>query len=626
MTRQQRRASSKPSAKTAQNPPKAGAPAAYFEAGLRLLQAGQLAEAERHGRQALAIDPGHADSLHLMGLLCFASRQYDLAIEWFAEAIRHDPNVADYFSNLGAALQRQGRHEEAIKSFDRALALKPEFADAWAKLGQSLHQQQRLDEASLSFDQALKLDPANFDTAHISATLHFEAARYEQAIVAFDRLLAIKPDHATSHNYRGLCFYRLKRYEEALASCLTGFGLAPKNAEIANNVGLALYKLGRNEEALVYFGKALALNPAYPLVLNNRATSLTESQRFEEAIADLDAAIALDPQFADAHWNAALLRLLLGDFEKGWPGREWGLKCAALGRVERNFVQPLWLGEESIAGKTILVHSDEGLGDTIQFARYVAPVAARGARVILEVQDAVVPLLTGVEGAALCLPNAAKALPDFDYHCPMSSLPLALKTRLETIPAKVPYLPAPPQALRRQWQERLGRHDRLRVGLVWSGNPLHNNDRNRSTSLRTMTRLLDVEARFISLQKDPKPADKATLAERNEIVDLTEHLVDFVETAALISCLDLVITVDTSVAHLAGALGARTWILLPYTPDYRWLLDRDDSPWYPTARLFRQDKSRDYERVLDQVRTELQMLATTFEPVTAADTGRGGGD
>jgi uncharacterized protein (DUF58 family) len=216
------------------------------------------------------------------------------------------------------------------------------------------------------------------------------------------------------------------------------------------------------------------------------------------------------------------------------------------------------------------------------------------------------PLLSAVEGVALCLPKTGVTLPEFDLHCPLSALPLAFATRLDTIPAPPSCLPPPDEARVRAWEARLGARDRLRVGLVWSGNPAHNNDRNRSMPLATMAALLDIDARFISLQKDTRPADQDVLRERSEIVDLTAHLTDFSETAALIACLDLVVTVDTSVAHLAGAMGCPTWILLPYSPDYRWLLDRDDSPWYPSVRLFRQSERRDYVEVLARVRGELQ--------------------
>jgi Glycosyltransferase family 9 (heptosyltransferase) len=235
-------------------------------------------------------------------------------------------------------------------------------------------------------------------------------------------------------------------------------------------------------------------------------------------------------------------------------------------------------------------------------------LAARGASVILISPDPLLSLFSGLPHVSQCFPKSARSLPGFDVHCPMSSLPLALGTRLETIPSAKSYLPPPAKSSVQVWEDRLGPHDRLRVGLVWSGNPKHSNDRNRSIPLQILSRILDVDATFVSLQKNPRPGDQVVLLDRTDIVDLTTYLTDFAETAALVSCLDLVITVDTSVAHLAGALGCPTWILLPYTPDYRWLLDRDDSPWYPTVRLFRQTETHDYGEVLDRVRSELLTL------------------
>jgi hypothetical protein len=242
-------------------------------------------------------------------------------------------------------------------------------------------------------------------------------------------------------------------------------------------------------------------------------------------------------------------------------------------------------------------------------------LAERGARVILAVQNPLHRLLSGLPGVSQCVPTSElNTLPAFDMHCPISSLPLAFGTRLDTIPSATSYLPSPAKSRVQAWEDRLGLHAKLRVGLVWSGRPTHANDHNRSIPLRTLSRILDVDATFVSLQKEPRPNDAAVLRERNDIIDLTADVADFAETAALISCLDLVITVDTSVAHLAGALGCLTWILLPYTPDYRWLLDRDDSPWYPSVRLFRQTETREYESVLDRVRDELRARVIAFRP------------
>jgi hypothetical protein len=366
-----------------------------------------------------------------------------------------------------------------------------------------------------------------------------------------------------------------------------------------------LRSLGRNEEALSWFDRSLELEPDSAATLTNKGITLADLRRLDEAFDAYHRALAVDPCHAAAEWNLALIEMLSGNFEAGWALREarWRVPELAIARFE--FRQPKWLGKESIEGKTILIHLDEGLGDTIQFARYVPMVAALGARVILFIPDALCPLLSGLAGVSQCLPLSASSLPAFDMYCPVSSLPLAFETRLATIPAEKSYLPPPAADRLRAWEGRLGPRNGLRVGLVWSGNPIHKNDHNRSIPLRLLAQILDVDATFVSLQKDPRSDDRATLLERSEIIDLTAHLTDFAETAALISCLDLVVTVDTSTAHLAGALGCPTWILLPYTPDYRWLLDRDDSPWYPTMRLFRQTATREYASVIDRVRTEL---------------------
>jgi hypothetical protein len=267
----------------------------------------------------------------------------------------------------------------------------------------------------------------------------------------------------------------------------------------------------------------------------------------------------------------------------------------------------MWLGDGPIEGKTILVFADEGLGDAIQFARYIPMLAARGARVILFVDPPLVSLLSGLSGVFRLL-KSSEPLPDFDLHCPLGSLPLAFRTRLESIPSE-DYLPQPAEALTQAWESRLhrlGPRGKLRVGLAWSGNPSHWDDANRSLPLQKLSPLLDLDVAFISLQKDPRPHDKAQL-EKTDIVDLTAEITDFADTAALMSCLDLVITVDTSVAHLASALGRPTWILLPQRPDWRWLLGRDDSPWYSSVRLFRQDERRDYAPVIERVREALQV-------------------
>jgi tetratricopeptide (TPR) repeat protein len=543
------------------------------------MRAERYLDAQVYCQQALALDSKHADALHLMGLLSLHATQYDHAVEWISRAITQDPRP-EFLFTLGTALRQQKRYEEALKVFDKAVQLKPDKAELWTGLGRALVDLDRRAEALLSFQHALTLNPRNWDAAHESGTLLNQMGRREEALAHF--MLCAELDAKQ----------------------------AADKATTFNNIGNVLQSLGRSEEALQWLDRALEVRPDFIQALSNEAIALGQVRRFDEAFAVYDRLKALDPNHAVSNWNAALLYMLTGNFEAGWAGREARWNIPSLSAGYPKFTEPMWLGKEDIAGKTVLIAADEGLGDAIQFARYVPDVAARGARVILVVQDALCPLLSGLPGVSQCIPKsvAANGLPPFDAHCPLGSLPLAFGTRLDSIPADIPYLPPPAESRVKAWEDRLGPHDRLRVGLVWSGNPEHKGDHQRSTSLRAYSAFLEVGATFISLQKDPRPDDKVTLAERSDIVDLTAHLTDFVETAALISCLDLVITVDTSVAHLAGALGCPTWILLPHTPDWRWLLDRDDSPWYPTVRLFRQDTSRDYAGVIDRVRAELVTL------------------
>jgi hypothetical protein len=374
-------------------------------------------------------------------------------------------------------------------------------------------------------------------------------------------------------------------------------------------MGAVLQAQDRTEEALSWYERSLSLNPNSAMTVMNKASALAEHGRLDEAMAAYERAMAIDPNYAEAAWNAALLQLLTGNFEAGWKGREVRWRLPALSMGYPKLSDAMWLGNEPVAGKTVVVCSDEGFGDSIQFARYVPMLAARGARVILVVEEPLCPILSGLDGVSQCLPKLPDTrLPPYDFHVAIGSLPLAFDTRLDDIPAEKCYLTAPDADRVQAWEDRLGPRQKLRVGLVWSGNPKHWNDRNRSMPVRMLSRILDVDATFVSLQKDPRPQDVEFLRETPEIVDLTADLTDFAATAALVSCLDLVITVDTSVAHLAGALGRPTWILLPYLPDWRWLLDRDDNPWYPTVRLFRQAEPRDYGTVLDRVRAELVEL------------------
>jgi Flp pilus assembly protein TadD len=527
---------------------------------------------------------------------------------------RHERRVAAKKSGNSPKPSRAeaaaARPSEAGLAHLQAIQIKTNDAGLRKARGSLCTELKRPDDALHSLQQALSFDPQNCDIATQCGMMLYRMGRFEEAYFHFDRCAELQPDVQTLYR-RGRVLIDLGKPERALADHQRAHALDPVNPHICNNTGVILRSLGREKEALQWFDRAVALQPNLVEALNNRAVSLGQLQRFGEAFATYRRVKALDPGNAEIDWNVAVLHLLTGNFADGWAGREARWK-----RVYRQpypeFAEPKWLGEESIDGKTVLVCTDEGLGDTIQFARYVPMLVARGARVILLVSDPLVPLLADLPGVSQCFPlSAFPALPIFDMHCPMSSLPLAFGTRLDTIPSATSYLFVPKGRIE-SWDDRLGARNKLRVGLVWSGNPKHKNDHNRSVSFRRFLRLCDgIDATFVSLQKDPRPDDKAALNERADIIDPTADLADFSNTAALVSCLDLVITVDTSVAHLAGALGCRTWILLPYTPDWRWLLDRDDSPWYPTVRLFRQSETREYDDVLDQVWAELKRLVAT---------------
>jgi tetratricopeptide (TPR) repeat protein len=579
--------------------------AALWAAGFRHFEAARPLDAQLCCQQALAIDPHHADAMHLLGLLSAQAAQFDLALEWLSRAIRQDAKP-QYLSSLGNLLRRQGRHDEALRAFDKAVQLDPAAPQPWRDLASLLIERKRFDEALLALRELERLAPEDWDAAMKRASVLLQLGRTEEAIACLDQCDRLQPNHAPTLHLRALALHNLERLEPALADLMRAHALDPANATFCNDIGVVLRRLGRGEESIAWFDAALSRKADFSAAYNNKAFALTHLHRFAEAFATYDALRTIDPGNVEAIWSEALVQLLTGNFAAGWRGREARFQVPGLPLTRYNFTQPLWLGETSLAGKTILIHADEGIGDTIHFARYVPMVAARGGRVILLLPAALCPLLARLPGVCECVPMSGERVIAFDTYCPISSLPLAFATTLHSIPATTPYLPAPELAQVQAWETRLEPHDRLRIGLTWSGNPKHKDDHNRSLALRALAPLVDCDATFVSLQKDPRPEDAALLRERPDIIDLSGDLTDFAATAALMACLDLVITVDTSVAHLAGALARPTWILLPYTPDYRWLLDRNDSPWYPSARLFRQDASRDYAGVIERIRCELQ--------------------
>lgn len=600
-------------------------------------RAGQLLEAEKICQQIVSIRQDFFDALYVLAVVQATLGKHNSAITNYDLALTLHPHHAEALSNRGNTLRALKRLEDALESYDRALALQPDYVLALTNRGAVLFDLKRYDQALESYDCALAIRPDHADALYNRAGVLHALKRYEQAVADYDRAIGSRPEFAAAHANRGNSLNELHRFEEALESFDRALVLHPTLFEALCSRGNTLNKLHRFEEALVSYDSALILNPDhapshynrgttlhemrqypealksydralhlqpnYPDALSNRGATLYELKRHQEALESYDRALVLQPDYPEAHWNAASLRLLTGDFKRGWVEYEWRWQYEIMALANRNFAQPLWRGHE-IQGKTILLHAEQGLGDTIQFCRYSSLVAARGGRVILEVDKRLRGLMESLAGVTQLI-SAGDPLPEFDLHCPLLSLPLAFDTRLETIPSKIPYLRPPTDKLE-EWTRRLEKTQGCRVGLVWAGNAAHHRDQIRSIDFSMLAPLLGTGARFVSIQTDVRAKDLAMLNACPDIDQYADKLVEFSDTAALISNLDLVISVDTSVVHLAGALGRPVWVLLPHLPDWRWLLDRDSSPWYPTAHLFRQDNRRDWESVISSVRDALR--------------------
>ena len=421
--------------------------------------------------------------------------------------------------------------------------------------------------------------------------------------MSYDQALRINPDYAEAMNNRGVALTELNRFDAAIESYDKALRIKPDYVEAMNNRGAALKELKRFDEALANYRKALSIKPDYAEAINNQGNALKELKRFDDALRSYDEALHIKPDFAEATWNKSLLLILTGNYSDGWMLYEARLEKEETKKNYPRYPQLAWRGQEDIKGKKILIHSEQGLGDSIQFIRYLDQIHQLGAEIILEVPKTLATLVNTIKTPITVIEKGSK-LPEFDAYCPLLSLPYVFKTTVDTIPSVVPYLSADKLKVS-EWNSRLGIKTRKRIGLVWSGSAGHKNDHNRSIPLEFFTDLLKLPVEWHSLQKEYLTEDKNFLDSHPEVRQHQEELGDFADTAALIKCMDLVISVDTSVAHLAGALGKTTWILLPFIPDSRWMLEREDCPWYPTAKLVRQDEERDWKKVIMKLMREL---------------------
>lgn len=459
--------------------------------------------------------------------------------------------------------------------------------------GLQLLQQGQFQAGAELLRQSLAQNPRQPEVAYNLGYALQQLGLMDQALEAYGQAIAHAPQDVDALMARGHELATLKRYTEAEVDFAKAVKLAPQNVDAWNNYGNVLLELGRDADAIAAYDQALAARPGFAQALFNKGKALGNLERYVDAAAAYEAALAINPHYEEAKWHLSWVYLVLGDFARGWPLFEARWAIPALGNQRRYPQLPQWLGQEPITGKSLLLYAEQGLGDTLQFCRYVPLLRSLGAKVSLAVQAPLVSLLSS-QWPDVTVAESFADLTDFDLATPMMSLPLALGTRLESIPAEVPYL-------RATIAEKMA-SDRPRVGLVWSGSTGHKNDKNRSIPVATLTPLFDLPVDWVCLQPDLRESDLRWLAEHPSVALERLVLTDFAATARIIAGLDWVLTVDTAVAHLAGALGKPVWILLPTGADYRWLLDRNDSPWYPSARLFRQPARGDWAGVITQVK------------------------
>ncbi|WP_081581783.1 tetratricopeptide repeat protein [Pararhodospirillum photometricum] len=575
--------------------------AASCNLGRILRDLGDPASAVDACRHALALRPDLSEAAQTLGAALLDLGQYNEAITVFQSALVNNPENLDLLCNLATALLRADRIEEAQENYNKILNNNPNEYLSWFNLGTLYQRQNKLDNAESAYLQSIHHFPEFYLAIYNLATIYQGQGRIDEAISLYRNLTETAPHMADAHYNLGILYHDRGHLDEAADAYKAAARCHPAHIDALTNFGTVLQTQRRHEEAVAVYREALSQAPEAMEVRVNLGAALTDLGQFEEASQVLGEATRRAP-VPEAYWNLALLQLSKGDFLSGWEGYEWRWKTKDYEGDRRTVNQPQWSGEAG-GGRTILLYAEQGLGDTIQFCRYIPYVIKRGWQIILEVQSPLFELMKSFANVTVI--RQGENEPSYDMHCSLMSLPRAFKTTIETIPSQVPYLRAPSDRVS-QARARLG--EGVKVGMVWAGNPAHRNDRERSILLENLFSLLNVpKIKFFSLQKEIRPIDKDAFAHL-PIIDLSPYLKNFSETAAFIESLDLIISVDTSVAHLAGALGRPTWVLLPSVPDWRWLLEREDSPWYPTMRLFRQKNRENWGDVVARLVSELSFF------------------
>jgi tetratricopeptide (TPR) repeat protein len=525
-------------------------------------------------------------------------------IVWLKKSLEVFSNQPTVLLNLGTAFSEINQHDDALDYFGKSIKLEEKNPLAYFNQGVVYRYLNQFDNALNSYKNALKINPDYADALNDIGRIYHLKNEFNLAITYYDKAIQSQPNYSEVIYNKSIALLELKRYDEALVCFDAAIQLKPDDHRPYNGKGNALKELKRYDEALVCYDAAIQLKPDDHEPYNGKGNTLQELKRYDEALVCYDAAIQFKPGEATGFWNKSLLKLIIGHYEEGWKLYEWRRQTKKTKNNYKVYDQPLWLGKESLHNKTLLVESEQGFGDVIQFVRYISMLENIGAKVILEVPKVMTSIIKSLHGNFLVI-EKGKLLPNFDYHIPIMSLPLAFNTSINSIPASIPYLYSD-KIKREYWNKKLSKKTKPRVGLVWSGSAAHRNDKNRSLLLKDLGPILQLPFEFHSLQKEVRENEQKTLFEFQQIHQHQNELNDFSDTAALIDEMDLIISVDTSVAHLAGALGKDVWILLSYHPDYRWMLVRNDSPWYPTCTLFRQSKIDDWTELIFEIISNLK--------------------
>jgi tetratricopeptide (TPR) repeat protein len=582
---------------------------AHINLGNVLQAQGKIDDAVAHYRKALDLEPANAGTHINLGNILQARGKFDDAIAHYQAALEIGPDLAVACINLGNVLQARGKFEDAIAAYQRAIQIDPRQAVVYNNLGGAiLGARGRLEDAAACFEQALALKPDYADAHHNLANILRAQGRLDDAVASYQRALAFRPDRHDILNKLGSTLKDQGKLDDAIACYGRALALQPNYAEAHYNLGNAFRAQGRLDDALGCYERALALKPDYADAHANLILTLQDQGRLGDALACCNRALTFYPDSAETHFSEAYIRLLSGDFGEGWRKYEW--RWLTKDAKPHGLTAPLWDGTD-LRGRTILLHCEQGLGDAIQCVRFARLVKEQNGIVLLSCPPSLARLFKDVAGVDGIFPDS-RGLPDYDVHAPMMSLPGLFRTTLENIPAGVPYLQSDPTRAD-LWKDRLAGYRGFRVGIVWRGSAANRNDRKRSMTAAQFAEFLDIPGlAVISLQKDGTAEEMEKLGHiPGPFLDTGPLQEDFRDAAALMANLDLVVSVDTSVCHLAGALAVPVWTLIPFVPDWRWLLQREDSPWYPSMRLFRQPKIGDWRSVLDRVRAELARMVET---------------